>query len=443
MKKLNLWICFLAILLIFSGIAFAETEETNTATAASVPAVSDQTETAAQTSVSETVINTAAAIETGTLLKAETSSEETTTQVSLSVSPAPTATETVIAAETGTQVNTVTPAEVTEAQISTASSTATAINTAAATETGAQVNTATPAEVTEAQIPTAFSTATAINTVAAVNTAVATETGTQTNTTVSSETNTTQATASSSTVTATTTVAPEIQPSDPSASTATEPTKTKADEKKEMPAPVTENEEKPVLKFAEPTNPEMAKNWNALFSKDVTPESVAYVVKRGDSLYVLALKNHTTVDLIKQINQLDGDTIYPGMKLKINTAPFSILVSKSKNTLTLSLNNKPIKEYSVATGKNNNTPVGAFKIATKLMNPTWFKTGAILPPGSPENALGTRWLGFDKPAYGIHGTIEPKSIGTQASEGCIRMLNEQVEELYSMIPIGTQVTVQD
>jgi lipoprotein-anchoring transpeptidase ErfK/SrfK len=166
-------------------------------------------------------------------------------------------------------------------------------------------------------------------------------------------------------------------------------------------------------------------------------------VKSGDSLYVMAKKNHTTVDFIKKINDLKGDTIYPGMKLKIHTAPFLIRVDKSKNTLVLYSNDKAVKKYSVATGKKNCTPTGEFKITDKLVHPTWFKTGAILPPGSPENALGTRWMGFDKPAYGIHGTIEPKSIGSQASEGCIRMLNADVEELYSIVPVGTKVIIQD
>ncbi len=187
----------------------------------------------------------------------------------------------------------------------------------------------------------------------------------------------------------------------------------------------------------------MQERWKAIFSKEITPGSISYVVKPGDSLYVLARKNHTTVDLIKKINGLKGDNIYPKMKLKIYTAPFSIEIDKSKNVLVLSADGKAVKKYSVATGKNNCTPVGEFKITDKLMNPTWFKTGAILPPGSPENALGTRWMGFNKPAYGIHGTIEPKSIGTQASEGCIRMLNEEVEELYGLVPPGTKVTIQD
>ena len=188
---------------------------------------------------------------------------------------------------------------------------------------------------------------------------------------------------------------------------------------------------------------EMQERWKALFSKEITPDSMAYIVKPGDSLYVIARKNHTTVDFIKRVNGLTSDNIYPRMKLKIHTAPFSIAIDKAKNTLILYSGTVAVKKYTVATGKKNCTPVGEFKITDKLLNPTWFKTGAILPPGSPKNALGTRWMGLDKPAYGIHGTIEPKSIGTQASEGCIRMLNEEVEELYSIVPVGTKVTIKD
>ena len=188
---------------------------------------------------------------------------------------------------------------------------------------------------------------------------------------------------------------------------------------------------------------EMQKRWQALFSKEITSDSIAYTVKPGDSLYVLARKYHTTVDFIKKINDLKSDNLYPKMKLKIYTSPFSIRIDKSRNVLVLYSNDEAVKKYSVATGKKNCTPVGEFKITDKLVHPTWFKTGAILPPGSPENALGTRWMGFDKPGYGIHGTIEPKSIGTQASEGCIRMLNEEVEELYSLVPVGTKVIIQD
>jgi lipoprotein-anchoring transpeptidase ErfK/SrfK len=75
------------------------------------------------------------------------------------------------------------------------------------------------------------------------------------------------------------------------------------------------------------------------------------------------------------------------------------------------------------------------------MNPTWFKAGAVVPAASPENILGTRWMGLDKPGYGIHGTTDPQSLGKQVTQGCVRLSNRDVEELYTIVPLGTEVTI--
>lgn len=184
-------------------------------------------------------------------------------------------------------------------------------------------------------------------------------------------------------------------------------------------------------------------NFKILFSKTKTETSKIHIVRPGDSLYKLAAQYNTTVELIKNSNGLRGDTIYPDMRLKIETAPFSILVDKSDNILILFMQNKPIKKYLVATGENSGTPAGEFKIINKLVDPTWFNSGAIVSPDNPDNILGTRWMGFDYPGYGIHGTTIPESIGTQATAGCIRMLNEEVEELYGIVPTGTVVSIKD
>lgn len=184
-------------------------------------------------------------------------------------------------------------------------------------------------------------------------------------------------------------------------------------------------------------------NTKILFSKHQTPTSELYEVKPGDSLYVIAKKYSTTIDLIKLSNGLEKNTIYPGMKLKIETGTFSIEVDKSENVLRLLLNGEVFKIYRVATGTNNNTPVGTFEIQNKLTDPTWYKDGKAYPHDDPENILGTRWMGFDLASYGIHGTTKPETIGTQASSGCVRMLNEEVEELFSIVPRGTKVTITD
>lgn len=171
--------------------------------------------------------------------------------------------------------------------------------------------------------------------------------------------------------------------------------------------------------------------------------SQAYEVQPLDSLTKIARQFNTTVELIKKSNNLSSDRITPGQKLKIWTGKFSVVVDKSQNTLALKSNDEIIKIYNVATGTNNVTPVGKFKITTKLVNPTWYKAGAVVAPDSPENILGTRWLGFDIASYGIHGTTDPASIGKQVTAGCIRMVNAEVEELYSLLPVGTEVTIVD
>ena len=149
------------------------------------------------------------------------------------------------------------------------------------------------------------------------------------------------------------------------------------------------------------------------------------------------------MDLIKRKNNLTGDVIQVGKKLYIWTGLFNIFVDKSQNILLLKDGDEVIKAYDVATGANNVTPVGTFTITSKLVNPVWFKAGAIIPPESPQNILGSRWLGFDLPGYGIHGTVEPNEMRQQVTAGCVRMRNEDVEELYSLVPVGTVVVVKD
>jgi lipoprotein-anchoring transpeptidase ErfK/SrfK len=185
-------------------------------------------------------------------------------------------------------------------------------------------------------------------------------------------------------------------------------------------------------------------NIRLLFSPVITPKSIEYEIKPGDSLDKIAREYKTTVELIMKSNNLSSENIFPGKKIKVWTAPFSIVVDKSQNTLILKSNEEVIKTNTVATGLNNSSPVGTFKIIEKIVNPPWYKPGGgMIPAGNPQNILGTRWLGLDKEGYGIHGTTDPQSLGKQATAGCVRMLNAEVEQLYSIVPKGTEVTIVD
>jgi lipoprotein-anchoring transpeptidase ErfK/SrfK len=184
-------------------------------------------------------------------------------------------------------------------------------------------------------------------------------------------------------------------------------------------------------------------NLDIIFSGADPAKTVVHEIKEGDSLVKIAKKYNTTIDLIKRMNNLKSDTINLGQKLKVWTGQFNIYVDKSQNILILRDGNELVKVYHVSTGVNNSTPVGKYKITNKLVDPVWFSKGAVVPPDSPANVLGSRWMGFDLPGYGIHGTTDPEKIGQQVTAGCVRMRNPEVEELYTFVTVGTEVTIVD
>lgn len=184
-------------------------------------------------------------------------------------------------------------------------------------------------------------------------------------------------------------------------------------------------------------------NLDILFSPFVTPSDQTVVVQPGDSLARIAARTGTTVELLSKANRLTSSLIQVGKKLKIPGGKFSIVVDKSQNILTLKSGEGVVKVYPVATGQGHSTPVGTFKVTNKLVDPVWYTVGAVVPPDSPQNILGTRWMGLSAQGYGIHGTKDDSSIGKSVTAGCVRMHNPDVEELYSIIPIGTEVTIID
>ncbi|MBS4176757.1 L,D-transpeptidase family protein [Bacillus sp. FJAT-49731] len=100
------------------------------------------------------------------------------------------------------------------------------------------------------------------------------------------------------------------------------------------------------------------------------------------------------------------------------------------NELLVLENNKVIKKYSIAPGTElSPTPIGTFMVTKK--SKSW------------GGGFGSRWLGLNVPwgMYGIHGTNKPSFIGRNVSSGCIRMRNQDVEQLFEIIPKGTMVHI--
>lgn len=118
-----------------------------------------------------------------------------------------------------------------------------------------------------------------------------------------------------------------------------------------------------------------------------------------------------------------------------------IVVSIPDRKLALVEAGRVVRVYAVAVGAAETpTPAGEFRVVNRVVQPTYYRPGVVIPPG-PANPLGTRWLGLDLKGYGIHGTNEPDSVGQAASAGCMRLRNADAEELFELVRPGDRVRI--
>jgi lipoprotein-anchoring transpeptidase ErfK/SrfK len=124
-----------------------------------------------------------------------------------------------------------------------------------------------------------------------------------------------------------------------------------------------------------------------------------------------------------------------------------LVVKLSDRHVYLYKDNKALNQYPLAVGQDGwETPTGIHQILDKEQNPPWIHpiTGVETPPG-PNNPLGKAWIGFwtdGKTEIGFHGTNQEELIGQAVSHGCLRMRNEDIEDLYAQVDVGTPVIVE-
>ena len=118
-----------------------------------------------------------------------------------------------------------------------------------------------------------------------------------------------------------------------------------------------------------------------------------------------------------------------------------VVVSIPHRKLALIEDGKVKEFYPVAVGAANSpSPTGTFEVKTRLVKPTYYHPGKVIPAGA-GNPLGTRWIGLSTKGYGIHGTNVESSIGKAASHGCIRMHRKDLEQLFAQVQVGDRVEI--
>lgn len=167
-----------------------------------------------------------------------------------------------------------------------------------------------------------------------------------------------------------------------------------------------------------------------------------YEIQSGDFLQRIAPKYKVTWQYLASLNRVEPNRIRAGQKLKVIKGPFSAFVDLSDFELTVHCHGFFVKRYQVGTGRNGSTPIGKFAVLERIPTPQYTDPdGRVIQGGDPANPLGTHWIDLGD-SYGIHGTIEPKSIGKAESRGCIRMRNDDVAEVYNFLVKGSEVVIR-
>jgi nucleoid-associated protein YgaU len=185
------------------------------------------------------------------------------------------------------------------------------------------------------------------------------------------------------------------------------------------------------------------------------PYALSYVVRSSDTLEKITRRHALQVDwrFIQRINNIrQAHLIREGQELKLITGPFHAVVHRDAFRMDVYLGDDLQQVYvcsfPVGLGSHGSTPLGLFRVRkdSKLINPEWInpRTRQRFSRDDPKNPIGEYWVGLDgigestrtMIGYGVHGTIEPDSIGRQASMGCIRLLPNDIRLVWEMLAEG-------
>ena len=131
-------------------------------------------------------------------------------------------------------------------------------------------------------------------------------------------------------------------------------------------------------------------------------------------------------------------------------APGTIIVDTPNKFLYYVMGNGKAMRYGIGVGRDGFTWSGVHSVSRKAEWPDWYPPQEMIArqpylprmtAGGPGNPLGARAMYIGNTIYRIHGTNAPQTIGRNVSSGCIRMMNEDVIDLYSRVQVGSKVVV--
>ncbi len=203
-------------------------------------------------------------------------------------------------------------------------------------------------------------------------------------------------------------------------------------------------------------------NQKLVFSPEIfanDPLAERHVVQSGELLASIGVKYKVPYQLLEIVNNTKARSLQADRPIKVIRGPIHARVLKHQFLMDLYAYGNDglpvyLNSFRVGLGQDDKTPVGQWALTKgeKVVNPDWRDdlTNEYYPSNDPKNPIGEFWMAIhgtddntkSKTGFGIHGTIEPDSIGTQASRGCIRLADDDIELLFYMLTeLGSTVEV--
>jgi len=176
-----------------------------------------------------------------------------------------------------------------------------------------------------------------------------------------------------------------------------------------------------------------------------------YVVQPGETLPQIAQKCEVSWELLAKINGIrDPDHLTPGQELKVVHGPFKAVIRLDRHELTMMLpdrmkpdgqNDRYAGRFPIGIGQDRPIRTGTHLVRNKWINPTYYGNGQTVDRNDPNNPLGERLLDLGG-QVSIHGTNDPQSIGRTGGLGSIRLSQRDIDDVYDILTLGSQVVIE-
>lgn len=166
-----------------------------------------------------------------------------------------------------------------------------------------------------------------------------------------------------------------------------------------------------------------------------------HVVQPGDVLQNISKDYNVSWEYLAKLNRTEAKKIRPGQKLKVIRGPFSAVVDLSDMEMTVHSHGHFVAQFPVGIGRDHSSPTGTFKVLEKLRDPTYYGPDGVIEHDDPKNPLGEYWIDLGE-GIGIHGTIDQASIGKAESDGCIRLKDRDIADVFDLLTVGSEVLIK-